>query len=63
MLLGYSRKSMRKRRPDIQGDDLEMASGKHEVCAHRVGKKKLLFNLQILALQIHESNPDCKALK
>lgn len=54
---------MRKWRPDIQGDDLEMASGKHEVCAHRVGKKKLLFNLQILALQIHESNPDCKALK
>lgn len=46
----------------MQGDDLEMASGKHEVCTRRMGKKKLLFNLQILALQIHKSNPDCNAL-
>lgn len=45
----------------MQGDDLEMASGKHEVCTRRMGKKKLLFNL-LLALQIHKSNPDCNAL-
>lgn len=54
---------MRKQRPDIQDDDLEMASGKHEVCVRCVGKKKPLFNLQILALYTHESNPNCNALK
>lgn len=53
LLLGYSNKPMSNQRPDIQGIDLEMAPGKHEVHVYSVGKEETAFYLQILALQIH----------
>lgn len=43
LLLGYSNKPMSKLRPDIQGVDLEMASGKHEVHVYSVGKEETAF--------------------
>lgn len=43
LLLGYSNKPMSKQRPDIQGVDLEMASGKHEVHGYSVGREGTAF--------------------
>lgn len=43
LLLGYSSKPISKQRPDTQGVDLEMASGKHEVQVYSVGKEEIAF--------------------